>query len=189
MLDEVLIVLKNKLNSYFKLITSSSEDKVIFPDGSKADATSFTLNHVTLALINIEEEKMIRQANRFEGVIKNGIKTEINPAIGINATVVFISRFSDYEQTLKFLSLILAFFQKIPVLDRYNTPDLPAAVDKIRIELLTMPIAQQNEVWSSLRTTYVPSVIYRIGVVIYNDTDSLSLAIPIQNTGLKTTHL
>lgn len=189
MLDEVLVVLKNKLNSYFKLITYSSEDKVVFPDGSKADAISFTLNHVTLTLMNIEEEKMIRQANRFEGTIKNGIKTEINPSIGINATVLFISRFSDYEQTLKFLSLILAFFQKIPVLDHYNTPELPASVEKIRIELMTMPIAQQNEIWSSLRTTYVPSVIYKIGVLVYSDTDSMQVSIPVQNTGLKTIHL
>ncbi len=144
----------------------------MYLDGTKMDPLVFPVDSVVPVLINIEEEKIIRQANRYEGVIKNGIKTGLSPNIGINLLVLFVSSFSHYDQSLEFLSLIISYFQKFPVLDHYNTPDLPDTIDKVIIELETMPFSQRNELWSSLKTTYRPSVLYKIGVLVFRDTTS-----------------
>ena len=174
MIDEVLIILKKKLNVYFKSKANVPEDKVAFLDGAKMDPISFPVNNVVPLLINIEEEKIIRAANRYEGVIRNGTRTEINPRININLLVLFVCKFSDYEQSLKFLSLIIKFFQHNQVLDPQNTPELEELpnIEKLKLELITLPIAQQNELWSSLRTTYLPSVLYKVSLLVFRDDES-----------------
>ena len=186
MINEVLTKIKDKLNDYFRVITSSDTSQVTFLDGLKMDPLTFPPNSVVPVLINVEEEKIIRQANRYEGVVKNGIKTELNPAIGINLLVLFVSNFSDYEQSLQFLSLVISYFQKFPVLDHSNTPTLSDAVDKVVIELVTFPIAQQNELWNSLKTTYRPSMIYKIGVLVYRDHTSVIIANEVATLEIKT---
>ena len=172
MINDVLAKIKDKLNNYFKSITATDANPVMYLDGTKMDPLVFPIDSVVPVLINIEEEKIIRQANRYEGVIKNGIKTGLSPNIGINLLVLFVSSFSHYDQSLEFLSLIISYFQKFPVLDHYNTPDLPDTIDKVIIELETMPFSQRNELWSSLKTTYRPSVLYKIGVLVFRDTTS-----------------
>lgn len=173
MIDEVLMVLKEKLNSYFKFKIAVSEDIVNFIDGSKMDPLSFPLNNVIPLLVNIEEDKILRQADRFEGQIRNGVKTNVNPTVCVNLLVLFVCSFADYKQSLKSLSLIMKFFQRNPVLDHFNTPDLPPEADKLKIELITLPVSQQNEVWSSLRTAYVPSVIYKISMLVFQDDETI----------------
>ncbi|HEX8279216.1 MAG TPA: DUF4255 domain-containing protein [Segetibacter sp.] len=175
MFNEVLVILRDKLNGYFRLKADVVEDKVAFLDGTKTDPIAFPLNNVVPLLINIEEEKALRPPNRFEGLIRNGIKTAINPNININLLVLFVSRFSDYEQSLKFLSLIVKFFQRNPVFDQQNTPELSLEIQKLKIELITLPVSQQNELWSSLRTTYLPSVLYKISMLVFQDDEAIEL--------------
>jgi Pvc16 N-terminal domain len=186
MINEILSIIKNNLNGYFKLITSFSADQVVYIDGTKTDPLVFPPNSVVPMLINIEEEKLIRQANGYAGIIKNGIKTGLNPSIGINIFVLFVSSFSDYEQSLQFLSLMISYFQKLPVLDHNNTPALPGSVDKVVIELITLPMALRNELWSSLKTTYRPSVLYKMGVLIFHDDTSVEVAKEIVEIQIKT---
>jgi hypothetical protein len=175
MIDEVLIMLKEKLNDYFRMKAGIQEDKVAFLDGSKMDPISFPVNNVVPLLMNIEEERTLRPSQRYEGLIVDGIKTKKYPAISLSLLVLFVCRFSDYEQSMKFLSLILKFFQSHPVLNQYNTPSLNPDIEKLRIELMTLPLSQQNELWSSLRTTYLPSVLYRISLLVFQDDESFEV--------------
>ncbi len=186
MINDVLAKIRDKLNDYFKVITSSDTSQVTFLDGLKMDPLSFPPNSVVPVLINVEEEKIIRQANRYEGVVKNGIKTELSPSIGINIMVLFVFNFSDYEQSLQFLSLVISYFQKFPVLDHYNTPTLSDSINKVSIELVTFPIAERNDLWNSLKTTYRPSVVYKIGVLIYRDISSVKIANDVTSLEIKT---
>ena len=43
------------------------------------------------------------------------------------------------------------------------------------MELLSLPITQQNELWNALRTSYMPSVAYKIRMVVYNDEEDMEL--------------
>lgn len=173
MFDEVVVLIKNKLNTFLHAYIEEnasgqgSGEYVAFLDGEKMDPLVFPLNKITPILINIEEEKILRMGDRYEGVLENGKRIGKQPAIRLNLQVLFVSRFSNYEQSLKFLSLIVKYFQANPVLWRNNSEEDPN--DMLKIELITLPINQQNELWNSLRSTYLPSVLYRISVLVYRD--------------------
>ena len=38
---------------------------------------------------------------------------------------------------------------------------------KLVMELITLPFSEQNEVWSSLRVPYHPSVLYKAKMIVY----------------------
>jgi hypothetical protein len=176
MINDVLVVLKNKLNDYCRLTTGSPEDKVVFPDGANLDPDQYPINSVTPILVNFEEEKNMRAANRFEGTITKGIKTGVNPAITLNLMVLFVVRFSDYEQTMKFLSLVIKFFQRNNVHDHHNTPTLSPEIDKLKMELITLPFNERNELWSSLKAPYQPSALYKISLLVFEDDQSMEVS-------------
>ena len=44
-----------------------------------------------------------------------------------------------------------------------------AGVDRLALELVTQTFAEQNDVWSVLRTTYHPSVMYRVRLIVVRD--------------------
>ncbi|MDB4918386.1 DUF4255 domain-containing protein [Mucilaginibacter sp.] len=175
MIDEVLITLKDKLNEYVCLKTDHPEDTVVFPDGSKLDPSQFPLNNITPILINIEEEKSIRSADRFSGVVRNGLRTEVNPSIPVNLLILFVVRFADYEQSMKILSLIIRFFQRNRVFDHANTPTLSPELSKFTMELQALPLAEQNELWNSLRSAYQPSLLYKVSMLVFNDKESIQV--------------
>ncbi|GGH06787.1 DUF4255 domain-containing protein [Mucilaginibacter phyllosphaerae] len=182
MINEVLVMLKDKLNDYCKLKTGLAEDKVVFPDGSDLDPAHFPNNSIVPILVNFEEEKVIRAANRFEGVMRNGIKTDLSPSISLNLMVLFVARFTDYEQSMKFLSLIIRFFQRNRVFDQFNAPSLSPEVGKIKMELLALPLQQQNELWGSLRTAYQPSVLYKVSLLTFHDDGSIEIMADVSET-------
>ena len=173
MIDEVLTLLKNKLNRHFRAQNLLQEDKAIFLTGENTDPIVFPLNNVVPLLINIEEEKLLRPANRYQGHYDNvaGTTTGKHPPISINLFVLFVCKFSAYEQSLKFLSHIMRFFQQYQVLDGDNCPELKdhPEIHQLRLELVTMPLSQQNEMWSSLKAPYHPSVLYKIGILVFRD--------------------
>ncbi|MBE7170252.1 MAG: DUF4255 domain-containing protein [Williamsia sp.] len=175
MIDDVLTLLLERLNSYFKFKTGTSQDVVAFVDNSQADNLSIPVNKVAPILVNVEEDKSLRQADRFEGKIANGLKTHINPTICINLLVLFVCRFADYKQSLRSLSLIIKFFQRNQLLDHSNTPELDPEIDRLKIELITLPVSQQNEIWSALRSAYIPSVSYKVGIIAFQDDESFEI--------------
>ena len=175
MFDEVFVLIKNKLNSFFNNYIENNgggngfQEYVAFLEGEKIDPLVIPVNKVTPILVNIEEEKILRMNDRYEGSLRNGKRTDINPSIRINMLILFVSKFSNYEQSLKFLSLIIKCFQSTPVFDHENTPTLNPEIDRLRMELITLPINQQNELWNALRTNYHPSVVYKVNLLVFHD--------------------
>jgi hypothetical protein len=180
MIDEVLTLLKNKLNRYFRTQTLLQEEKAVFLAGENTDPIVFPLNTVVPLLINIEEEKLLRPANRYQGHYDNaaGVLTGKNPPISLNLFVLFVCKFSAYEQSLKFLSHIIRFFQQNLLLDGENCSELKnhPEIQQLRLELVTMPLAQQNELWSALKTQYHPSALYKVGILVFQDSAEESVA-------------
>ena len=129
----------------------------------------FPLNKVTPILINVEEEGHLRPADRFSRVSDNGKREIVFPDVRLNLYMLLVSNFYDYTDALYYLGLIVKFFQTNPVLDRKEIPEIDHAIDKLTIELITLPFAEQNEVWNSLRSAYHPSLLYRVKMVVFQD--------------------
>lgn len=173
MISEALIFLKNHLNGHLSAQSGLSlgeiEDRVVFLDGEKLDPISFKLGAVTCLMINVEEEKVLRAADPYVRVAADGSHRRVQPDIRINLYVLFVARFSQYEQGLSYLSRIIEHFQAHRVFDHSNAPELSDRIERLIMELTTQSFAEQNEIWNALRTTYHPSMLYRVRMVVIRD--------------------
>ena len=174
MIHEVMGLFKDKLNAYIRLKAGISEDKVRFLDGTNFDPIQFPLDFITPVIVNIQEERTLRQNDYYLPSIKNGVKTETNPEIRIKLIVLFVSRFKQYDQGLRFLSLIIRFFQANRLIDRDSAPELSPEIDRLFVEMMTMPMSEQNDIWNALRVCYLPSVAFRVSMLTYKDEDTVA---------------
>lgn len=177
MINEVLVFLKNHLNAYLNAQSGltpaeSAEDKVTFIDGDKMDPIAFKSEAVSALLINIEEDNILRAADPFATVAADGSRHKVKPEIRMNLYVLFVARFKQYEQGLKYLSMIIKHFQNNRVFKPHNAPELNEGIERLIMELITLPFSEQNDMWNSLRTTYHPSVLYRVKMVVFRDEDA-----------------
>ncbi len=174
MIDRVLLLLQNRLNALLAVRPATTRDvtpqpMVEFVDSDKLDAIDFKKNTVTVLLVNVEQERTLRAPDPFARPGADGTMQRIHPDIRLTLYVLFVVRFKPYEDGLKHLSNIIHYFQTNPVFDRRNAPELGDDIERLVLELITMPLSQQNELWGSLRTTYLPSVLYKIGGLDYRD--------------------
>lgn len=181
MIADILVFVKNRLNAHFSLLsgtgpTDANEDKVVFVDGDqKPDSISFKLGAVSLLLFNIERDVTLRQADNYMRVADDGSTRKVKPDITINLYVLFVAKFKDYEQSLHYLSLVLRYFQVNPYFDLQNAPELGKSINHLTLELNTLTTTQQNELWGILRTSYLPSLVYKVKTATFIDEEELPI--------------
>lgn len=190
MLADVFQLLARNLDAYFTNAPggeSEPQSSVIqlLQQDADHDAIKFPLNKVTPLLINVEEEGHLRPGDRFSRVSVNGNRESVFPDVRLNLYILFVSHFQEYTDALNYLSLIVKYFQSHPVLDHQNTPELHEDIDKLIIELKTLPINEQNEVWNALRSAYRPSLLYRVKMLVFQD--QASVTAPGDVVGVQTT--
>lgn len=175
MIDEALLFLKQQLNAYLKSGINpdeSTQDQVVFVDGQNMDPLTFPLGAVSCLLINLEEENTLRQPNPYVRVAPNGTQERVNPEIKLYLYVLFVARYKQYEDSLRYLSLIIRYFQSHRVFDHQNAPELSDDIEQLIVELITLPFSEQNEVWNALRVTYHPSVLYKVKLLVFRDEEA-----------------
>jgi hypothetical protein len=74
---------------------------------------------------------------------------------------------------LKYLSRIVQHFQNHRVFNQQNAPELSQRIDRLVLELITLPFSEQNEIWNALRTAYRPSVLYKARMIVFRDEGAL----------------
>jgi hypothetical protein len=171
-IDDVLVFLRDRLNAHLRRGESpaeSAEDKVVFVDGEQMDPIVFKLGAITVLLVNVEEDASLRPADRFVRSKDDGTSVRVQPEIRMNLYVLFVARFKEYDRGLAYMSRIIQHFQQYTVLDHHNAPELSDSIPKLVMELVTLPFSEQSEIWSALRTTYHPSVLYRVRLVVFSD--------------------
>ena len=176
MIGDVLDLLKVRLNGYLASSghpepEGSTKDRVVLLNGEIAP--SFKLNHLTTLLVNLEEEAAVRTANPHRRTLTGGKVLAVSPEIRLSLYVLFVARFKNYKQGLQCLSLVIRYFQSHRLLDRQVAPDLPEDIEKLVIELVTLPFSRQNEIWKALHAPYQPSALYKVGLVVFRDDEGI----------------
>ena len=176
MIDLALNFLRETLNTAMqaeKLTitddTTAEQDLVVFLDGDKVEPISFTQNSVTVLLMNVGQETTMRRADPFRAQTTDGKIRRVTRELRLELSILFVARFRQYDAGLKVLSGIIQFFQEHPVFDHASHPNMPGSVERLMVELQSMSQAEQNEIWNALRTTYLPSILYRTQLVIVSD--------------------
>jgi hypothetical protein len=96
-IDQAMLLLRNTLNAHLTLAVprqdASAEDAVVFLDGDNTDPISFKIGAVTMLLINVEQEPILRAANPYQRTGSDGTPYRSRPDIRLNLRVLFVARF------------------------------------------------------------------------------------------------
>ena len=177
MISDTLVFIKNQLNTHLNLgrsTTELQEDLVVFVEGDNKEFLTFTMGAISVLLINIEEENLLRSPNQFTRTLPNGVQQNVNPDIRLNLYVLFVANFKEYAESLRYLSRIFRYFQNHRKIDQHRAPELSENIEHLVIELITLPFSEQNDIWNALRVAYHPSVLYKVKMVVFRDEDAQS---------------
>jgi hypothetical protein len=168
MLYKALSFLTTELNEYLRRAYQLQEDRAVLsahvtPEGTVATGI---VNKVSVSLVNLAPESTVR--NMQPERVGNG-ELRLNPAVKLNLWVLFAANFSDYEESLKFLSSTLAFFQGRPVFTPQNSPRLDRTFDRLVLELENMTYHELSNLWGVLGSKYTPSAVYKVKLVTIQD--------------------
>lgn len=163
MIHQIFDVLRTELNTFLTAQSASNlEAKVEFMNEEPSDGIKFPSNCICPILIRIEEEKMLRQEDRYLRTKDQNNYLSSAPGIPVHLYIMFVARYKNYLEGLKNLSHVVRFFQSRPTF----TNDLLSTIPELRIELHTPNPTALNEIWSMLRVPLHPSVIYRVSLLM-----------------------
>jgi Pvc16 N-terminal domain len=143
-----------------------------------------TQDTTRLTLFQIDEERTLRE-QMPERTLVGGREVVLPPPLRLNLVLLFAGRFQQYDQALRTLSQILAFFQARPVFTPTDCPGMPPGLERVAIDLLSYGPEQLNQMWACLGAKHLPSVVYRLRMVVLQDVEPIGTGLPI--TRIETT--
>jgi hypothetical protein len=165
MIHQVLQTFTSQLNEYIRNELGLSEDMVIA--SSLMDISGGGLmqieNKVCVFVQNIEEEKLLKNSS-FQA------NAGMSPPMFVNLYIVVAAHFPEpnYLESLRYISLVIEFFQGRILFDRSNSPSLPSSLDKVSVEFFNQSIQDLNNLWSLIGAKYIPSVVYKVKMLPFH---------------------
>jgi hypothetical protein len=184
MIDHVFTFLKDQLNSYLKVKTGVEGFEVVFVQERTPREITLPKEALSAVLVNIEEERTFRSGAAYQhqrDITALPTKTLLPHLLYLNLYVLFIANFTNYSQCLKLLSLVISFFHSHRLFESQNSPALSSEVKKLTLELVNLPFEEEKDIWSLLGNPYVPSVLYKVRMIVFEDIDSLDVGADITN--------
>lgn len=189
MINRILTAIKDELNEFVKLkdpINFGLLDIVILSNLVDQDGTlAFTSNNanqtehkIVITLVNIEEEKVFKDQQYFKKTAGDSIIT-MNSELKIHLQVLFTAYSTSYETALLILGYVISFFQKKNVFINQSSPALNGITAKAIVELQSLTSEQTNHLWGYLGAKYLPSVIYKIRMLTFQEGQQTSEGLPI----------
>ena len=136
------------------------------------------LDTTRLTLFQIDEERALREQVP-ERTIVAGREVRLPPPLRLNLVVLFAGRFQQYDQALRTLSHLLAFFQARPLFTPSDHPSMPAGMERLALDLLSYGPEQLNQMWACLGAKHLPCAVYRMRIVSLQDTEPTGTGLPI----------
>lgn len=179
MIDVALKFLTDELNSFFRVRAGATSDvvtltRLITPTGQYA----FGEEHIGLSLINIEEERILK-SHLPEFLPINDRNVVREPELKLNLSILLAANFKQYDVGLRYLSLVLLFFQSHPVFTGADYPGLSPAIARLAPELQSPSYEQLNQIWAFVGGKQLPSVLYKVRLITIQDSVETAVRPPI----------
>lgn len=166
MIYESLSCLVDEMNEHFRSRLKVNEQKVILSsivnqDGSIAIQGE---NKIVVTLVNIEKETA-------KSINQKSTSTNSAPVLNVNLFILFSAYFSqgNYPEALRFLSFVIGYFVNKSTFNHSNTPGLDNKIDKLTFEIVDMNQDAVGNLWSSIGAKYMPSVMYKMRMLTFDD--------------------
>lgn len=166
MLEYVIPPIIKELNTFLKRRHDITEEKVVLTnlvnqDGSMAITED---DKMICSIINVEQETTIlnmpmpRTSNQ-------------RSPIGLNIYLLFSAYFkaNNYTEAMKFLSSVIGYFQAKSGFSPQNTPSLPQGNYEVTMHLVNLDMREMSNLWAALGAKYLPSVIYKMRLVLIDE--------------------
>lgn len=184
MINQAITNIATALNQHLRRQFDLAEDiaitsNIVEQDGAVVPQTH---NKILVYLVNVEQETML--AKQAGNVVTYADKTERRyPPVHLNLYLMFSANFSGttYVEALKFLSCVISFFQRKPVFNQKNTPDLDQRILKLTLEIENLNMKDLSSLWTILSGKYMPSILYKVRMITY-DADDVTDLIPTVTT-------
>ncbi|MFT4603097.1 MAG: hypothetical protein ACI857_003284 [Arenicella sp.] len=182
MIDSALDAVTKDLNQFLKLKFQLSEDAAILSNLSNLDGSVAVkeLNRIVLTMVNIQEDKIANLKS------SPGNKIGVNAPVFLNVHVLVSSYFDQKltKESLRFLAAAVAFFQNKGVFLPGNSPGLDNGIEKLVFEIVNLDFTQQSQLFSSLGAKYLPSVLYRMRMLVIDEETLQYTPSPITERGV-----
>lgn len=183
MLDVAVNFLARELNTYLLARTGgtfgSAQLSRIVNDAGKWAVPD---DQIGIALVNLEEERALK-SQLPQTVYSDGRQVVLEPEIKLNLTLLFAANFKQYDQALRQLSQVLAFFQARPAFTPERYPGLDPRIEKLGVDLISLGFEQLNQLWAFLGAKQLPSAVYRVRLVALQDLEPSAIRPPITTIG------
>jgi hypothetical protein len=171
MIDKAMSFIVGEINSLLSARFQTNEDLAVLsslanPDGTLPPAIE---NKIVISLINVEREA---SANCSSWPMRGGPEGHgrVSPPLGLNLLVLVTASFGgNYGEALKVLSNVMAFLQGKPMFNAQNSAAFPASLEKLSLELVNLSIHEVNNVWSILGAKYMPSIVYKVRMLVVQE--------------------
>jgi len=165
MIHNAITSVVSRLDEHLKNKLGLSQDAVIVSSLTdiKGNLLPEVENKVAGFLINLEESKISRNGNLQ-------IHPGSNPVMSIDVFIMFAAYFPspNYIESIKYISLILEFFQSNWVFDHSNTPTLASSLDKLIVEFVNISADDLNKIWGMSGSNYVPCVVFKLKTIPFD---------------------
>ena len=181
MIGQIVNIVADELNAYFRSFGReglNNQQRVTLETlvNQEGRVSSSLNDSIVMSVINIEEDRVSRSWDKHRQRIDGRVEV-LKPELKLNIYLLFVAYYPNtaqgnttdnelYRQGLDDLALIIQFFQSRNVLDASNTPALPARVGKLIFEMNSLTFEQQNHLWGSLGAKYLPSVLYKMRLIV-----------------------
>lgn len=172
MIDKALNFVVGELNSVLLARFQSNENLAVLSSVSNPDGTlpPGIENKIVLSLVNVEREAAANSGNwpmRGGGPEAFG---RVSPPLALNLLLLITASFSsNYGEALKVLGSAMGFFQGKPSFNAQNSASFPTEMEKLSMELVNLSIQEVNNVWAILGAKYMPSVIYKMRMLVLQE--------------------
>jgi hypothetical protein len=201
MIDSALNFLTNEINAYLNLqnapISGTSTEIVLTNVAAEDGNWAIPPQTLGLSLINIEEERVFKdQQTAFRNT--QGDVEHYNPNLKLNLYILISANFAAgdsggttnktgiYSEGLKQLSYVISFFQGKYVFTPDNSPTLDPKLLKLVVELYSSSFEQQYNFWNVVGAKYLPSVLYKVRMLTYQEKRLLDSQQPITSMDITT---
>jgi len=180
MIDKALKFIVGEIDNYIKTkVSLPSGAKIVLDNIAKLQDNSGgggSANKIILSLVNVEEDRLSKNPDNYYKTDDNKVIYKNSP-VYLNLYCLFAYNHSEndselinnYEEALKYISYVVQFFQHRNVFTPLNSPSLDPGIEKLLMELTTLGFEQLNHLWAVLGGKYLPSVLYKMRLVVIDE--------------------
>ena len=172
MFHDVLRFFAKELNSYLRLRFGVQQDMVVLSNLINQDGRPALndKNKVVMSLMNIEEERVARPMKNFRKDGPNAY-TQLRPPLKLYLYVIFTGYFEgeNYEEALKFIYGVAAYFQSNPVFSSKQNPQLGRGAERVTVDFVNIDFDKLGRMWAIYGNKYLPSMVFRFRTIVIQE--------------------